>query len=172
MDVEAPEIIELSPRSELPASSAASNRSMLVDSESPAHASELPPVDRGRQAWGCLAGAFLLEAIFSGNHSNSHRSTFYLSKYMHTGIPYGFGVFQKYYSEQEAFANDKRLPLIGAIGLGLGYLGAPFVTQFTLIFPKSPKKLIYLGVLLYIAACISASFANTVRTSLSSSYTC
>ena len=34
--------------------------------ESPHDASELPPVDRGRHAWGCLAGAFLVEAIFTG----------------------------------------------------------------------------------------------------------
>jgi len=117
--------------------------SIGTDAERHLHASELPPVDRGRHAWGFLVGAFLVEAIF-------------------LGLPSSFGVFQNYYSGQDAFKDSKSIPVIGALGLGLGYMGSPFVTQLVVFYPKSPKKLIYAGLALCVLACIGASFAKTI----------
>lgn len=40
--------------------------SSMGESESGVYASELPPVDRGRHAWGCLVGASLFEGMILG----------------------------------------------------------------------------------------------------------
>jgi hypothetical protein len=66
------EVFELNQMTE-PESTTTSTKNMFADrgailgiEQGPIHTSEPPPVDRGRHAWGCLAGAFMVEAIFTG----------------------------------------------------------------------------------------------------------
>lgn len=81
---------------------------------------------------------------------------------MFSCLPNSFGIFQNYYSSQEAFKDSKSIPIIGTLGLGLAFMISPLVTQFVAFYPKSPKKLIYAGLILSVLACLGASFAKTV----------
>lgn len=134
----------------------------IGESESGVYASELPPVDRGIHAWGCLLGASLFEGMILGSFLNFINYNPANSTFCPTALPYSFGVFQNYYNSQEKFANNKSISVIGASGSGLSYLVAPFITQILAVYPLLRRKLMYLGLIICVTACIGASFANTV----------
>lgn len=72
-----------------------------------------PPPDRGKAAWLFLAASFCVEGIVWGERRqmdvlyHAHTST------DHLGFPYSFGVFEKYYTNHEAFAHHSGVSAIG-----------------------------------------------------------
>ncbi|KAA8904863.1 major facilitator superfamily domain-containing protein [Sphaerosporella brunnea] len=103
----------------------------------------LPPVDRGKEAWFFLAGAFMIEALV-------------------WGFPFSFGVFQSYYSSHPLFAGNNSIAVIGTTASGIMYLIAPVVFTFLSQFPAQRRKSTVIGLALCVISFIAASFANTV----------
>ncbi|QYS98699.1 hypothetical protein H0G86_005867 [Trichoderma simmonsii] len=106
---------------------------------------ELKPVDRGRDAWATLLGAFAFDALF-------------------WGFPGSYGVFQRYYSDVPEFQKDAvRIPVVGVLSTGFYYFGSPFSAMLARKFPKYQRHQIYLGWVLSIAGLLSASFTSSVN---------
>jgi hypothetical protein len=127
-------------------------------------ASELPAYDRGRGAWGYLAGAFIVEALCWGQSFTSH-SAMPTSVPTHahlTGFPFSFGIFQKYYSTHPSFRGEKFISAIGTAGSGATYLEAIFVMRFISRYPKHRKALMYIGLSVCSISCLTASFCSKV----------
>ena len=105
---------------------------------------KLPPQDGGRQAWTFLVSIWLLEAMI-------------------WGFPLSFGIFQAYYSNLTLFKDERSgIPTIGALVLGVSYLGCPFANPVVFRFAKYQKSIVVLGWLLCASALILASFATHV----------
>jgi hypothetical protein len=86
--------------------------------------SSIPPADHGIAAWLFLAGCFLLEGLVWGKqHSfRIHRccasaSLEVIANASVSGLPYSYGVFQKFYSEYEPFSSQRGIAAIGTSGL-------------------------------------------------------
>ncbi|KAI9928680.1 hypothetical protein ASPWEDRAFT_149277 [Aspergillus wentii DTO 134E9] len=104
----------------------------------------LPPVDGGRDAWLCLAGAFVFEM-------------------MSWGFPYSFGVFQDYYTTNEPFSQDKSLvSMIGSCALGIMYLASPVSLFIIQRWPHLSRVSIVVGLAIVLIAIVSSSFATRV----------
>lgn len=59
---------------------------------------ELPPMDRGMDAWLFLAACFVMEALV-------------------WGFAFSYGVFQKYYSGIDAFKNSGNIAVVGTCAM-------------------------------------------------------
>ena len=104
----------------------------------------LPPQDVGRQAWTFLVSIWLLEAMI-------------------WGFPLSFGIFQAYYSNYTPFKDERSgIPTIGALVIGVSYLGCPFVNPVVFKLARYQKSIIVMGWLLCASALVLASFATHV----------
>jgi hypothetical protein len=59
---------------------------------------QLPPIDRGKDAWLFLAACFVMEALV-------------------WGFAFTYGVFQAYYSKRPEFKNSSNLAVIGTCAM-------------------------------------------------------
>ncbi|KAF2488968.1 MFS general substrate transporter, partial [Lophium mytilinum] len=100
-----------------------------------------PPVDRGAGAWKFLLGCWLIEAVL-------------------WGFPLAFGIFQSHYSQHSLFSTSKNIPTIGALAVGISYLGVPITSPITLRYPQYHLHILFLGWALCISGLILASFAT------------
>lgn len=67
----------------------------------------VPPADHGRAAWLFLAGCFLIEGVIWGKHTALLLSSLKtLIVVLPSGLPFSYGVFQKYYTEHEPFSQE------------------------------------------------------------------
>lgn len=100
-----------------------------------------PKTDGGRDAWLCLLGCWLAEAMIRGTHLS-------------------FGVFQRYYSNHELFRDSNSIPTIGALATGVSYLVTPFVNEVVIRWPQRRRSLCVAGWLLCLIGPLGASFAS------------
>lgn len=81
----------------------------------------IPPPDGGKAAWLFLAGCFFLEGFVWGKSSLAGPAMTIISERMTNGIaqglPYSYGVFEKYYSEHELFSDQSGVAAIGTVGI-------------------------------------------------------
>jgi hypothetical protein len=86
------------------------------------HGFSLPPADRGKDAWLCLAAGFVVEALVWGKFKLlSFGSVSSIEPLLNpltlpsdstscidifTGFPFSFGVFQEYYTTHEPFSSQ------------------------------------------------------------------
>ena len=106
------------------------------------HEFSLPPVDKGRDAWLCLAGCFFIEALV-------------------WGFPFSFGVFQQYYSTHLPFSSEPNgIAIVGTSATGLMYLSAPFVFTLMQRYPQYRRHMNIAGMPVAVTALIASSFAT------------
>jgi hypothetical protein len=86
---------------------------------------QLPPADGGRQAWGFLAAAFILEMIIWGGWFSLNRASPKLkSGFLLKGFPNSYGVLLAYYMKRpigQKSGAGNILPAVGTISSGLIY---------------------------------------------------
>lgn len=84
------------------------------------HEANLPPVDRGRGAWGFLAACFMIEALIWGKQMHKF-FLLSLQKQLLTICPIGFtfsyGIFQDYYSTHEPFKSSGDIAVVGTCAM-------------------------------------------------------
>ncbi|OCK80779.1 MFS general substrate transporter [Lepidopterella palustris CBS 459.81] len=122
-------------------SSSGSEESHLLFNEDLEWRQKLPPVDRGAGAWKFLLGCWLIEAML-------------------WGFPLAFGIFQSHYSSHPLFSSSKYIPTVGALAVGISYLGVPITSPFTLRYPQYHLHILFSGWLLCILGLVLASFAT------------
>ncbi|KAN0101644.1 MFS general substrate transporter [Hyaloscypha variabilis] len=98
-------------------------------------------VDRGRNAWLFLLGAFMVEGLLYG-------------------FPLTFGVFQRYYKSNGDFRGSKFLPVVGTLAVGISKLAAPIMSPFITRFPAYRKYCIWSGWLICILSLVWSSFST------------
>ena len=113
-------------------------------SDSPSTDPSLPPMDRGRGAWMCLLGCWLVEAMI-------------------WGLAISFGVFQRYYAGHPLFKESGSIATIGTLATGVSYLGMPFANSVAIKWPQHRRKMCSVGWFLCVGALAAASLATGVR---------
>ncbi|KAJ5624358.1 hypothetical protein N7510_000667 [Penicillium lagena] len=104
---------------------------------------QLPPIDRGVNAWLFLAACFVMEALV-------------------WGFAFTYGVFQAYYSELEEFKNSGNIAVVGTCAMGIMYLDLPLVFAAYRQWPKYQRLGCGVGVLLMCLALGLSSFSTNV----------
>ena len=84
-------------------------RSSITHNVEPKYA----PPNRGKAAWLFLAASFCVEGIVWGERRQTDVSCHAHTSTDHLGFPYPFGVFEKYYTNHEAFAHHSSVAAIG-----------------------------------------------------------
>ncbi|KAL8919405.1 MAG: hypothetical protein Q9208_006783 [Pyrenodesmia sp. 3 TL-2023] len=106
--------------------------------------SKLPPADRGKAAWLFLAGCFLIEGLI-------------------WGLPFSYGVFQKYYTEHEPFSqNPHGIAAIGTTTTGLLYFLSPVAVLALQRWPTYRMLMTMAGLALITVSLLIASFSTQV----------
>ncbi|XP_014553060.1 hypothetical protein COCVIDRAFT_40850 [Bipolaris victoriae FI3] len=77
----------------------------------------LPPTDGGKDAWLCLFGCFMLEAMI-------------------WGFPSCYGVFQEYYATSDEFAGQRNIAVVGACAMGIMYMDITLWFAVLKYFPR------------------------------------
>ncbi|GIJ91304.1 hypothetical protein Asppvi_010269 [Aspergillus pseudoviridinutans] len=106
-------------------------------------AQQLPPIDRGKDAWLFLAACFVMEALV-------------------WGFAFTYGVFQAYYSKRPEFKNSGNLAVIGTCAMGIMYLDLPIVFAAYRRWPKYQRLGCGAGVLMMCLALALSSFSTNV----------
>lgn len=75
-----------------------------------------------------------------------------------------FGVFQNYYSTHAPSGGNKNVPIIGVLGTGIVFLGAPVMTPISKRYRHWQRQMIVFGWTLCVLGLIGASFCNSVIT--------
>ena len=75
--------------------------------------SQLPPIDRGKDAWLFLITCFFIEALVWGMHMDIRLLVGEIRAHHISGFAFSFGVFQDYYSTHEPFAGSGNIAIIG-----------------------------------------------------------
>ncbi|KAL8673565.1 MAG: hypothetical protein Q9168_002019 [Polycauliona sp. 1 TL-2023] len=84
--------------------------------------------------------------------------------YALAGLPFSYGVFQKYYSQHQPFASDpKDIASIGTTTTGVMYLAAPFVASGLQRWQNRRVLITIVGHVLLLVGLVSASFATKTR---------
>ncbi|KAJ5820301.1 hypothetical protein N7474_005892 [Penicillium riverlandense] len=104
---------------------------------------QLPPIDRGINAWLFLAACFTMEALV-------------------WGFAFTYGVFQAYYSEIEEFKNSGNIAVVGTCAMGIMYLDLPLVFAIYRQWPKYQRLGCGVGVLLMCLALGLSSLSTNV----------
>lgn len=105
--------------------------------------SNLPPADRGTQAWMYLMGAFVVETLV-------------------WGFPNSFGVFLGYYSKEfhDEPGAELLLPLAGTLCSGLIYCSGPVLYPIVARYPSHRRTSMWAGNLICFGSLLGASFVN------------
>jgi MFS family permease len=103
----------------------------------------LPPIDRGRGAWMCLLGCWLVEAMI-------------------WGFAISFGVFQRYYAAHPLFRESVSIATIGTLATGVSYLGMPFTNAIAIQWPRYRRRMCFAGWSLCVGSLAAASLATGV----------
>ncbi|KAF2016388.1 MFS general substrate transporter [Aaosphaeria arxii CBS 175.79] len=104
--------------------------------------SALPPVDGGKDAWGFLFAAFMIEVLV-------------------WGFPFSYGIFQEYYSNNPPFQGSRNIAVIGTCAMGFMYLSAPLVFGLQTRYPKSRRYCVVIGLLIM---CLSLGLSSLCQT--------
>ncbi|KAF2434705.1 MFS general substrate transporter [Tothia fuscella] len=104
----------------------------------------VPPPDGGKDAWLFLLGCFFVEALV-------------------WGFPFSYGIFQQYYSENEMFAGEGSIAVIGTCSMGIMYLDAPFVFAALQKWPRLRRPCCVVGLFIMCGALAASSFSQSVR---------
>ena len=79
------------------------------------------------------------------------------------GFPFSFGIFEKYYSNQEQFsAGHSKIATIGTLATGIMYLGSPFMFAALQQFPNHKRSASVVGLAIIAIALVASSFSTTV----------
>ena len=113
------------------------------DNDVETYNARLPPTDRGRGAWMCLLGCWLVEAMI-------------------WGFAISFGVFQRYYASHPLFRGSADVATIGTLATGVSYLGMPLMSYFALKWPAQRRKMCVAGWCICVGALAWASLATSV----------
>jgi MFS family permease len=103
----------------------------------------LPPVDRGKDAWLVLLGAFMTEALV-------------------WGMPFSFGLFQEYYSLHEPFSSESSIATIGTTSQAIMYLSTLGLMHVLNRWPRLRRIATFVGVPIMALSLVLASFAESV----------
>lgn len=79
-----------------------------------------------------------------------------------TGLPFSYGVFEKYYSDHELFSSESGTAAIGTTGNALAYFLAPVVIAMLQRWPSQRKNVSLIGLAIIVAALVAASFSKHV----------
>ncbi|KAF2141627.1 uncharacterized protein K452DRAFT_326745 [Aplosporella prunicola CBS 121167] len=104
---------------------------------------QLPPVDRGKDAWLFLAACFAIEALV-------------------WGFGFTFGVFQDYYSSHEPFAGSANIAVVGTCAMGIMYLDLPIVFPALQAFPRFKRWASSVGLVIMCLGLALSTFSTTV----------
>ncbi|THH18164.1 hypothetical protein EW146_g2774 [Bondarzewia mesenterica] len=124
-------------------SASCGNSPYLPSTEPDASEHDLPPVDRGVNAWTFCAAAFAIEFLFWGPQS-------------------AFGTFQSYYDMHEPFdrASSTAIAAIGTTGLAFEYSAGIILMVIFQNRPQYLRLLMHFGLLMWLAGMLGASFAT------------
>ncbi|CAE6459568.1 unnamed protein product [Rhizoctonia solani] len=113
------------------------------DSSAMLEPSNLPPADRGFQAWLYLLGAFMVETLV-------------------WGFPNSFGVFLSYYSKiyQGEKGAELLLPLAGTLCSGLIYCSGPIIYPIVARYPAQRRTSMWIGNFICFGSLFGASFVK------------
>ncbi|KAJ1304561.1 hypothetical protein OPQ81_005702 [Rhizoctonia solani] len=105
--------------------------------------SNIPPADRGFQAWLYLLGAFVVETLV-------------------WGFPNSFGVFLSYYSKmyQKEKGAELLLPLAGTLCSGLIYCSGPIIYPIVARYPSQRRTSMWIGNFICFGSLFGASFVK------------
>ncbi|KAJ5999746.1 hypothetical protein N7481_000155 [Penicillium waksmanii] len=106
------------------------------------HEANLPPVDRGRGAWGFLAACFMIEALI-------------------WGFTFSYGIFQDYYSTHEPFKSSGDIAVVGTCAMGISYMLLPLAFIMIQGLPRFKLWAAPVGFLIMCLALAMSSFAKT-----------
>ncbi|KAF2669109.1 MFS general substrate transporter [Microthyrium microscopicum] len=105
---------------------------------------DIPPPDGGTKAYLFMLTAFIIEAVMWGFPLTSS------------------GVFTSYYNKQDNFASNAYIAVIGTLGTGIPFLGAPIITPFCARFHRYQRQMIWTGWIMCMASLTAASFSTTI----------
>ncbi|KAL8905679.1 MAG: hypothetical protein Q9207_002493 [Kuettlingeria erythrocarpa] len=104
----------------------------------------LPPADRGKAAWLFLAGCFFIEGLI-------------------WGLPFSYGIFQKYYSEHEPFSHSPQgIAAVGTTTTGLLYFLSPVAVLAMQRWPTHRMLMTLAGLTLITISLVLASISTQV----------
>jgi hypothetical protein len=125
--------------------------------------SQLPPMDRGRQAWGFVLGGVMIEGLGWGESATVSWITLIIDLLLSQGYLFSFGVFQEFLSSQDTFGANKAISSIGTVAAGTAYMSIPFIQRFvTSPYPVYRRGHMLTGLSICLVGCIAASFLNKV----------
>ncbi|KAI9371433.1 MFS general substrate transporter [Aspergillus egyptiacus] len=107
------------------------------------NAQDVPPIDRGKDAWLFLAACFIMEALV-------------------WGFAFTYGVFQAYYTESEMFQNSDNIAVIGTCAMGIMYLDLPLVFAAYRYWPRYQRIGCGIGVFVMCLALALSSLSTSV----------
>ncbi|KAI9037481.1 uncharacterized protein KD926_000276 [Aspergillus affinis] len=113
----------------------------LQGSNAELHEDNLPPVDRGRGAWGFLTACFMIEALI-------------------WGFTFSYGIFQDYYSTHEPFKSSGDIAMVGTCAMGISYMLMPVAFILLQAVPRLKLWAAPLGFLIMCLALALSSFAS------------
>ncbi|KAJ5581169.1 hypothetical protein N7450_007470, partial [Penicillium hetheringtonii] len=105
------------------------------------HEANLPPVDRGRGAWGFLAACFMIEALI-------------------WGFTFSYGIFQDYYSNHEPFKSSGDIAVVGTCAMGVSYMLMPIAFIMLQALPRLKLWAAPIGFIIMCLALAMSSFAS------------
>ncbi|CAL1714357.1 unnamed protein product [Somion occarium] len=122
-----------------------SNASITTEPSPSVNIQELPPVDKGWQAWSfCFAGVVLEALVW--------------------GFSFSYGIFQAYYTSHPPFDKASRIAVasVGPIALAIEYGEGFLLSFFYTRYPDWIKTSMWLGLLLSVLCLALSSFVNQV----------
>ncbi|KAH6639091.1 major facilitator superfamily domain-containing protein [Boeremia exigua] len=132
------------PGKKMPASDIAilSGASALPDSIEREIADALPPRDRGRAAWTCLAAISAISMSTWGFGATQ-------------------GVFREYYFKNPPFQGNQLVASIGLLVVGILQSLSPFLLHLIGSYPESRQYMMWVGMVLVVASSLGAAFSTT-----------
>ncbi|KAH7381966.1 major facilitator superfamily domain-containing protein [Cadophora sp. MPI-SDFR-AT-0126] len=122
--------------------------SVVLETQSPSardevlHAQDLPPRDRGRAAWTCLAAVSVISMITWGFGASQ-------------------GVFREHYFKSGPFEGNQLVASIGLLVVGILQSLSPFTLKLITTYPNVRFYMMWAGMVLVVASTLGAAFAAT-----------
>ncbi|KAL1794163.1 hypothetical protein ACET3X_007584 [Alternaria dauci] len=105
--------------------------------------SNLPPMDRGKDAWLFLAAAFTVE-------------------FLTIGVSFSYGRFQEYYSTTPRFSGSANIAVIGVLNQGLILISMPPIVQFARRKPQWARWMATTGLFGCVVSNMASSFCTSI----------